>query len=103
MTLAMPDVRHDDTVVQLRGRKDVIARAADQAMRAAAQPVWPQVVGAALFGFMLGAAALGGRKPLMRAAGGVSGLVGMRLAGLKTRLAIPAGVETIDRAPPRGR
>jgi hemerythrin superfamily protein len=58
---------------ELRGRGDVLAQAADQAVRFAAGAGWPRVAGAAALGFVVGVTVLGGRKAVMQAATGLAG------------------------------
>jgi hemerythrin superfamily protein len=57
----------------LRGRADVMVRAADKALRLAARTRWPRVAGVAVLGFVAGAAMLGGRRAVMQAAAGLTG------------------------------
>jgi hemerythrin superfamily protein len=65
---------------ELRGRRDVLARAADKEMRLASKATWPRVASAAAVGFVVGVAVLGGRKAVMQAA---TGMAGDWLAALK--------------------
>lgn len=74
MNLAMNEVRPrlEDFIGRRRG-KDAIARAADVAERASAHGDWKKYAGAALVGFTVGAALLGGRKAAMQATTGLAG------------------------------
>lgn len=54
-------------------RKDVIARAADRAVKLAGRSRWSRLAGMAVLGFVAGAAALGARKVAMQATTGLAG------------------------------
>ena len=79
MSLALNDTFHRLDGIgarlgsQLRGRGDVMARAAEQAVKLAGRTTWPRVAGAAALGFVVGVAMLGGRKAAMQAATGLAG------------------------------
>ena len=57
----------------LSEHKDVIARVADQAVRAAGRKGRPKLFGAAFLGFAAGVAVLGARKAAMQATTGLAG------------------------------
>ena len=94
MSLALYDTlnRLDGMGSRLRGRGDVMARAAEKAVRLAGRPSWPRVAGAAALGFVVGVALLGGRKAVMQAA---TGLAGDWFAALKADHQLVDGLFTL--------
>jgi hemerythrin superfamily protein len=87
MSLALSDTFHRFDGLgarlgaQLRGRGEVMTRAAESAIRLAGRASWPRMARAAALGFALGVAALGARKVMVQAA---TGLAGDWFAALKT-------------------
>jgi hemerythrin superfamily protein len=99
MSLALTETLHrfEGLGARVRERRDVMAQAADKAVRLAARTTWPRVAGAAALGFVIGVALLGGRKAAMQAA---TGLAGDWFATLKADHKLVDGLFGLDQTTP---
>jgi hemerythrin superfamily protein len=73
LVLARPRPAFQGVADRLTGRKGAMARAAEKAVRLTGRAGWPRLAGMAALGFVVGVAALGGRKVAMQATTAVAG------------------------------